>query len=45
VSQGRTQEEALSNIAEAIQLSQETRRANGLPIALEVAEVEVESPS
>jgi predicted RNase H-like HicB family nuclease len=45
VSQGRTQEEALRNIAEAIQLSLETRRANSLPIALEMAEVEVEVPS
>jgi predicted RNase H-like HicB family nuclease len=42
VSQGRTQEEALKNIAEAIQASLETRRANDLPIALEVAEIEVE---
>jgi predicted RNase H-like HicB family nuclease len=45
VSQGRTHEEALRNIGEAIQLSLETRRANGLPVGLEVAEVEVEAPS
>jgi predicted RNase H-like HicB family nuclease len=45
VSQGRTQEEALRNISEAIQLSLETRRANGLPVDLEVVEVEVEAPS
>jgi predicted RNase H-like HicB family nuclease len=45
VSQGRTHEEALRNIGEAIQLSLETRRANGLPIGFEVAEVEVEAPS
>jgi predicted RNase H-like HicB family nuclease len=45
VSQGRTQQEALRNIGEAIQVSLETRRANGLPIGLEVAEIEVEVPS
>ena len=41
VSQGRTREEALANIQEAILLSLETRRAYGLPLQLEVAEVEV----
>ena len=40
-SQGRTREEALANIQEAIELSLETRRAHGLPLQLEVAEVEV----
>ncbi len=42
VSQGRTTAEALANIREAIELSVETRRAEGLPINIEVAEVEVE---
>ncbi|MFQ5658477.1 MAG: type II toxin-antitoxin system HicB family antitoxin [Candidatus Methylomirabilales bacterium] len=41
VSQGRTREEALGNIREAILLSLETRRAQGLPLDVEVAEVEV----
>lgn len=44
VSQGRTEAEALANIREAIQASLETRVAHGLPLALEVAEVEVEAP-
>lgn len=41
VSQGRTREEALANIREAIMASLETRRALGLPAAIQVAEVEV----
>lgn len=41
VSQGLTREEALTNIREAIQVSLETRQAQGLPAQLEVAEVEV----
>ncbi len=45
LSQGRTAEEALANIREAISLSLETRRANGLPLGVEVAEVEVEVPA
>jgi predicted RNase H-like HicB family nuclease len=45
VSPGRTKEEAFRNIGEAIQVSLETRRANCLPIGLEVAEIEVEVPS
>ncbi len=40
-SQGRTREEALAHIHEAIELSIETRLAHGLPLQLEVAEVEV----
>jgi predicted RNase H-like HicB family nuclease len=44
VSQGRTEAEALANIREAIQASLETRTRHGLPLALEVAEVEVEIP-
>ncbi|MBI3080440.1 MAG: type II toxin-antitoxin system HicB family antitoxin [candidate division NC10 bacterium] len=41
VSQGLTREEALANIREAILLSLETRKAHGLPLEIEVAEVEV----
>ncbi len=41
MSQGRTEQEALANIREAIQASLETRAAHGLPMGLEVAEVEV----
>lgn len=45
VSQGRTETEALTNIREAIQASLESRVAHGLPLAMEVAEVEVEVPA
>ena len=41
VSQGQTHEEALANIQEAILVSLETRRAQGLPNHVEVREVEV----
>ncbi len=41
VSQGRTREEALANIREAIMASLETRRALGLPSGIQVAEIEV----
>lgn len=41
MSQGKTKEEALANIREAIELSLETRKENNLPLAYEVAEVEV----
>jgi predicted RNase H-like HicB family nuclease len=44
LSQGRTIDEALANIREAIELSLETRRAEGIATAIVVAEVEVESP-
>jgi predicted RNase H-like HicB family nuclease len=43
LSQGRTIEEALVNIREAIELSLETRQAEGIATAIEVAEVEVEA--
>ena len=42
VSQGRTTAEALANMREAIELSIETRRAEGLPVNIKIAEVEVE---
>jgi predicted RNase H-like HicB family nuclease len=45
VSQGRTNDDALRNIREAILLSAETRREQGLPLAFDVAEVEVEVPT
>ncbi len=41
ITQGLTNEEALANIREAIELSLESRRALGLPLAMEIAEVEV----
>ncbi len=44
VSQGRTEAEALANIKEAITASLETRAAHGLPLGIEVAEVEVLVP-
>jgi predicted RNase H-like HicB family nuclease len=44
LSQGRSREEALANIREAILLSLETRRAQRLPLDLEVVEVEVAAP-
>jgi len=45
VTQGRTTDEALSNIREAIEASLETRSAQGLPLAVDVFEVEVEAPT
>jgi predicted RNase H-like HicB family nuclease len=44
LSQGRTIDEALANIREAIEVSLETRRTEGIATAIEVAEVEVETP-
>jgi len=41
MTQGKTKEEALVNIKEAIELSLETRKAHNLPAPFEVAEVEV----
>jgi predicted RNase H-like HicB family nuclease len=41
ITQGRTTEEALANIREAIELSLESRAALGMPLAMEIAEVEV----
>jgi len=41
VSQGRTEAEALDNIREAIAGCLEARAANGMPLTIEVREVEV----
>jgi len=41
VSQGKTSEEALTNIREAIELCLEVRREKGLPLTIETFEVEV----
>jgi predicted RNase H-like HicB family nuclease len=41
MSQGKTQEEALQNIQEAIQLCLEVRREKGLPLTIQSLEVEV----
>lgn len=41
ISQGRTEEEALENIKEAILLCLEVRREEGLPLTLPVKEIEV----
>ena len=43
VSQGRTEAEALANIREAIAGCVEARAANGMPLTMEVREVEVEA--
>jgi predicted RNase H-like HicB family nuclease len=41
ISQGRTETEALENIREAIAGCVEARLANGMPLTIEVREVEV----
>ena len=41
VSQGKTEEEAMANIKEAIQACVEARAANGMPVTVAVREVEV----
>lgn len=40
-SQGRTEEEAMNNIRDAISLCLEARREAGLPLTIEIREVEV----
>jgi len=40
-SQGKTKEEALANIKEAIQLCLEVRAERGLPLTIETRQVEV----
>jgi len=44
VSQGKTEEEALANIREAIQACLEVRAAEGLPLTVRTLEVEVSVP-
>jgi len=41
VSQGRTEEEAVANIREAIQACIEARAANGMPVTVATREIEV----
>ena len=41
VSQGRSESEALANVREAIAGCLEARAANGMPLTIEVREVEV----
>jgi len=41
ISQGKTEDEAITNIKEAIKLCLEVRREEGLPLTLPVREVEV----
>jgi predicted RNase H-like HicB family nuclease len=41
ISQGRTEEEAMENIKEAIEGCLETRRANGMPLTVDIREIEV----
>ena len=41
VSQGQTQQEAISNVREAIALCLEVRAERGLPLTLETQQVEV----
>jgi predicted RNase H-like HicB family nuclease len=41
MSQGKTEEEALQNIQEAIQLCLEVRQEKGLPLTIQSLEIEV----
>jgi predicted RNase H-like HicB family nuclease len=41
ISQGRTEEEALANIREAIQACIQSRAANGMPLTIATREIEV----
>ena len=41
ISQGKTEDEALASIREAIQACVEARAANGMPITVAIREVEV----
>jgi len=41
VSQGKTKPEAMKNIKEAIELCMEVRAERGLPLTVEIAQVEV----
>ncbi len=44
ITQGRTNQEALANVREAIELSLESRKELGLPLEVDVTEVEVSAP-
>jgi predicted RNase H-like HicB family nuclease len=41
ISQGKTEEEAMANIREAIQACIEARAANGMPLTVATREIEV----
>ena len=41
IAQGKTENEALANIREAIQACLEARAANGMPLTIAIREVEV----
>ncbi len=41
ISQGKSEDEAMANIREAIQLCLEARAANGMPLTVSTREVEV----
>ena len=41
ISQGRTEEEALANIREAIQACIQSRAANGMPLTIATRKIEV----
>jgi len=41
ISQGKTEDEAMENIREAIQLCLEARAENGMPLTVSVREIEV----
>jgi predicted RNase H-like HicB family nuclease len=41
VSQGKTEDEALANVREAIQACIQSRAANGMPITVAIREIEV----
>jgi len=42
VSQGKTEQEALANVREAIQACMEARAANGMPLTVATREIEVQ---
>ena len=41
VSQGKTEEEAIANVREAIQACLEARAANGMPLTVAIREIDV----
>lgn len=41
MTQGKTREEALANMKEAIELSLETRKIHKLPLCLDIAELDI----